>query len=87
MYINKIYVDHVALAWSLADSVRAQRDALESSSHGPARWRAQSTRRTASIGGNPRGRLLRWLRKGGPLVGSTAEPGHVSVTHAPIAFR
>jgi hypothetical protein len=49
MYINRIYVDHVALAWSLADSVKAQR--------------------TAAIGGNPLVRLLRWLRKGGPIVG------------------
>jgi hypothetical protein len=80
MYINRIYVDHVALAWSLADSVRAQRDALESSS-------AQSPSRTASTGGNPLVRLLRWLRKGGPIVGSTAEVGPVSETHTPIAFR
>jgi hypothetical protein len=80
MYINRIYVDHVALAWSLADSVREPRAALESSS-------AQSTWRTASIGGNPLVRLLRWLRKGGLLVGGTAEPGSVSVTQAPIAFR
>jgi hypothetical protein len=55
MNINRIYVDHVALAWSLTDSVRAQRDARESSSRDPARWRAQSTRRTASIGGNGSG--------------------------------
>jgi hypothetical protein len=80
MYITRIYVDHVALAWSLADSVRAQRDALESSS-------AQSTWRTASTGGKPLVRLLRWLREGGPIVGSKAEAGPVSVTHAPIAFR
>ena len=80
MYINRIYVDHVALAWSLADSVRAQRDALESSS-------AQSTWRTASTGGNPLVRLLRRLRKSGPSAGSTAEVGPASETHAPIAFR
>ena len=87
MYINRIYVDHVALAWSLADSVRARRNAPESSSRGPARWCAQSTRWTASIGDHPLARLLRWLRKRGPLVGSTAEAGHPRVTHAPIAFR
>jgi hypothetical protein len=69
MYINRIYVDHVALAWSLADSVRAQRS------------------RTASIGGNPLVRLLRWLRKGSPLIGSTAKASPVGVTRAPIAFR
>jgi hypothetical protein len=80
MYINRIYVDQVALAWSLADSVRAQRDALESSS-------AQSTWRTASTGGNPLVRLLRWLRKSGPIVGGTAKVGPVSMTHVPIAFR
>jgi hypothetical protein len=69
MHINRIYVDHVALALSLADSVRAQRDG------------------TGSIGGNPLGRLLRWLRKGGPIIGTTAEAGPVSVSHARIAFR
>ena len=69
MYINRIYVDHVALAWSLADSVRAQRS------------------RTVSIRGNPLVRLLRWLRKGGPIVGSTAEARPAGVTHAPIGFR
>jgi hypothetical protein len=79
MYINRIYVDHVALAWSLADSVRARRDALGPSS-------AQSTWRTVSNDGNALARLLRWLRKGGPLVGRTAEAGP-GVTHAPIAFR
>lgn len=80
MYINRIYVDHVALALSLADSVRAQRDALESSS-------AQSTWRTDPRGDNPLGRLLRWLRNGGPIAGSTAQVGPVSVPRAPIAFR
>ena len=55
MYINRIYADQVALAWALADSVRAQRP------------------RTASIGGNPLVRLLRWLRK--------------ETSHAPIALR
>ena len=84
MYINRIYVDHVALAWSLADSVSARRNAPESSSRGPARWRAQSTKWTASIGDHP---LARLLRKRGPLVGSTAEAGHARVTHASIAFR
>ena len=79
MYINRIYVDHVALAWSLADSVRARRSVPESSS-------VQGTTRTASFGGHPLVRLLRWLRKGGPLAGSCAEasPG---VTHAGISFR
>ena len=67
MYISRIYVGHVALAWSLADSVRA--------------------RRSASTGSNPLGRLLRWLRKGGPIIGSTAEAGPGSAAHAPIAFR
>jgi hypothetical protein len=80
MYINRIYVDHVAMAWSLADSVRAQRDALESPS-------AQGGRRTASIGGNPLSGLLRWLRKGGPILGASAEAGPVSATHAPVIFR
>ena len=64
MYISRIYVGHVALAWSLADSVKA--------------------RRTASMGSNPLVRLLQWLRKGGPIIGGTAEAG---ATHAPIAFR
>ena len=80
MYINRIYVDQVALAWALADSVRAQRDAPESSS-------AQSTWRTASTGGNPLVRLLRRLRKSGLSAGSTAEVGPAGVTHAPIGFR
>ena len=69
MHINRIYVDHVALAWSLADSVRAQRDG------------------TGSIGGNPLVRLLRWLKKGGPIAGGSAEAGPLCRTHAPIAFR
>lgn len=80
MHINRIYVDNVALAWSLADSVAAQRDALESSC-------SLSARRTDSRDHTPLVRLLRWLRKGGPGAGNTAKAGSVSAPRAPLASR
>jgi hypothetical protein len=51
MYINRIYVDQVALARSLADSVREPRNNSGSSSR-------RRLRRARSTGGNP---LMRWL--------------------------
>jgi hypothetical protein len=52
MYINRIYVDQVALAWSLADSVRQPRSLRESVSR-------RRTRRMGATGGNPLTRLAR----------------------------
>jgi len=52
MHINGIYVDQVALAWSLADSVRQPGSLRESV---PRRRR----RRMGSTGGNPLTRLAR----------------------------
>ena len=47
MYINRIYVDQVALAWSLADSVRAQRSRTASIAGNPLvrlrRWLRKGT--------------------------------------------
>ena len=52
MNINRIYVDQVALAWSLADSVRQRRSLPESVSR-------RHVRRMGSPGGNPLTRLAR----------------------------
>lgn len=54
MYINRIYVDQVALAWSLADSVRQPRSLPESVSR-------RRMRRTGATGGNPLTRLARGM--------------------------
>lgn len=52
MNINRIYVDQVALAWSLADSVRQPRSVREPVS-------GRRRRRMGSTGGNPLTRLAR----------------------------
>jgi hypothetical protein len=54
MYINRIYVDKVALAWSLADSARQPRTLSEPMS----KRRMRRTRRTAD---KPLMRLMRWM--------------------------
>jgi hypothetical protein len=54
MYINRIYVDQVALAWSLADSVRQPRNFPKPVSR-------RRLRRTGSAAGKPLTRLTRWM--------------------------
>jgi len=54
MYINRIYVDQVALAWSLADSVRRQRNF-------PKPLSRRRMRRTGSTAGKPLMRLTHWM--------------------------
>jgi hypothetical protein len=56
MYINRIYVDQVALAQSLADSVREPRNNSGSLTR-------RRLRRTRSTGGNPLMRLMQWLAR------------------------
>jgi hypothetical protein len=52
MHINRIYVDHVALAWSLADSVRAQRTRTVSIGGNPFVRLLRWLRKGAPIAGN-----------------------------------
>ena len=54
MYINTIHVDQVALAWSLADSVRKPRIVPESMSR-------KRMRRAAATASQPVRQLARWL--------------------------
>jgi hypothetical protein len=54
MYINRIYVDQVALAWSLADAVRQPRNLS-----GP--MSSRRLRRTGSTAVAPLERLTRWM--------------------------
>ena len=55
MYINRIYVDHVALAWSLADSVTKPRNDRD--------WMSRRRfRRIGSTGANPFRQFVRWLK-------------------------
>jgi hypothetical protein len=54
MYINRIYVDRVALAWSLADSARQPRNT-------PATLSRRRLRRAESTRGNPLMQLVRSL--------------------------
>jgi hypothetical protein len=58
MYINSIYVDQVALAQSLADSVREPRN---NSARGARALSRRRLRRTRSTGGNALMRLVRRL--------------------------
>jgi hypothetical protein len=55
MYINRIYVDHVALARSLADSVAKP-------PIGPELMSRRRFRRSGSTGGNPLAQFVRWLK-------------------------
>jgi hypothetical protein len=55
MYTNPIYMDRVALAWSLADSVTKPRNGRD-------RMSRRRFRRIGSTGANPLRQFVRWLK-------------------------